>query len=104
MVHQGQDAQALPVRDDRLGQTAESQSVDQHPRAVVEPRQHAGEARARDGVGVRKRPLQAVHVHAPAAAAQPFRHPGVVDVAAGLLVERPGDDQVQPACAHGRPS
>ena len=104
MVHEGQDAQAHPVRDDRLGQTAESQSVDQHPRAVVESRQDAEETRAGRGVRVRKGPLQAVHVHTPATAAQPFRHPGVVDVAAGLLVERPGDDQMQPACAHGRPS
>ena len=104
MVHQGEDAQASPVRDDRAGQAAQRQPVDEHPRSVAEPGQHAVQTRPRRGVGVGERPLQAVHVDPPAAALQSGRHPRVVDVPACLLVERAGHDQVQAGRAHGRPS
>ena len=88
----------------RSGQPTEGQPVDYDSRAIRKLDQGPCEAGSCPHVRLVKVPTELVHYYLPTQPPQPHDHPGVVDVAAGALVQRAWDDHVEFGTAHTEPS
>ena len=94
-VNEGGQPQAVSVRPERLGKWAHGETVQDHPGALGDPLERAGEAGLRDRVAFGKSALEGVRDHPPAQRNQALDDARVVEVAAGPLVQRPRRDQME---------
>ncbi len=96
VVHQGDQAQALALQPRQTWQRAERQPVDHHQGVVRQGRERGrhGQAIVLVGEGEGCGPFQ--HLDPPAVLAQGLDHLAVVERAAGALVQRAGDREIEP--------
>ena len=87
-MNEGGQPQAVSVRPERLGKWAHGETVQDHPGALGDPLERAGEAGLRDRVAFGEGALEPVGDHRPAQRPQALGDPRVVEVATGPLVER----------------
>ncbi len=104
VVDQGEDPQALSVPLREVREPTQRQAVDHHRRPGPDSAERGVQRRPGRGVRVRKAAGEVVDGDRAPEVAEPGHDPGVVDVAAGPLLEETGHDDVHRGVGHGLPS